>query len=120
MSIATEQPLLSPVSPAPELPVQPAPVAPEARTSPKATWALVCGIAGMIVFALLFSTVAIALGVVAAIATAATQSRPGSPGSCVIGSSFRDSAARWSARARARIASPARGGATTCGRSGRA
>ena len=65
MSIATEQPLLSPVSPAPELPVQPAPVAPEARTSPKATWALVCGIAGMIVFALLFSTVAIALGVVA-------------------------------------------------------
>ncbi len=65
MSIATEQPLLSPVSPAPELPVQPAPVPPEARTSPKATWALVCGIAGMIVFALLFSTVAIALGVVA-------------------------------------------------------
>ena len=65
MSIATEQPVLSPVSPAPELPAQPAAVATEARNSRKATWALVCGIAGMVVFALLFSTVAIALGVVA-------------------------------------------------------
>jgi hypothetical protein len=73
MSVATEQPILPQLSPSPELPAQDAPelpaqdasVAPEARTSRKATWALVCGIAGLIVFALLFSTVAIALGVVA-------------------------------------------------------
>jgi hypothetical protein len=65
MSTVTEQSILPQRSPAPELPAHPALVATEDRTSRKATWALVCGIAGLIVFALLFSTVAIALGVVA-------------------------------------------------------
>lgn len=65
MSVATEQPILPQLSPSPELPAQPASLAAEDRTSRKATWALICGIAGMIVFALVFSTVAIALGVVA-------------------------------------------------------
>jgi hypothetical protein len=37
----------------------------QVRASPKATWALVCGVIGMFVFAPLFSTVAITLGVVA-------------------------------------------------------
>jgi Domain of unknown function (DUF4190) len=37
----------------------------QVRASPKATWALACGIIGMFVLAPLFSTVAITLGVVA-------------------------------------------------------
>ena len=35
------------------------------QTSKKATWALVCGVVGLVVLPLLFSTVAIALGAVA-------------------------------------------------------
>jgi hypothetical protein len=65
MSTVTEQPVLSERAPAPELPAVAAPVATEARTSRKATWALVSGIVGLIVAPLLFATVAIALGVVA-------------------------------------------------------
>ena len=65
MSATTEQSGDLRVAPPTELPAQPAPVAIGPRTSRKAHWALVSGIIGVFVLALVFSTVAIALGVVA-------------------------------------------------------
>ena len=65
MSATTEQSADLRVAPPTELPAQLVPVAIEPRASRKAKWALASGVTGMFVLALLFSTVAIALGVVA-------------------------------------------------------
>jgi Domain of unknown function (DUF4190) len=65
VSIASEQTMPPRLTEAAMAPERPTPVVAEPRTSRKAVWALGCGIAGVIVLPVLFSTVAICLGVVA-------------------------------------------------------